>query len=47
MEIPSEPKELAKTVLPDVFTIDYVKLFQKKPHENRPGAESPLTLPSP
>jgi beta-glucanase (GH16 family) len=47
MEIPSEPTELAKTVLPDVFTIDYVKVYKKKPAENRPGAESPLTLHSP
>lgn len=29
MEIPSDPKELATAVLPDVFTVDYVKVYQK------------------
>lgn len=30
MEIPSNPKEIENTVLPDVFTVDYVRVYQKK-----------------
>ena len=30
MEIPSEVKEIKDTVLPDVFTVDYVKVYKKK-----------------
>jgi len=30
MEIPSELKELKATVLPDVFTVDYVRVYKKK-----------------
>jgi beta-glucanase (GH16 family) len=30
MEIPSVEKEIAKTVLPDVFIVDYVKVYKKK-----------------
>ena len=30
MEIPSDEKELKTAVLPDVFTVDYVKVYQKK-----------------
>jgi beta-glucanase (GH16 family) len=30
MEIPSELKEIKDTVLPDVFTVDYVKVYKKK-----------------
>jgi len=31
MEIPSEPKEINYTVFPDVFAVDYVKVYKKKP----------------
>jgi beta-glucanase (GH16 family) len=30
MEIPSEVKDIEKTVFPDVFTVDYVKVYKKK-----------------
>ncbi len=30
MEIPSEAKDIEKTVFPDVFTVDYVKVYKKK-----------------
>ena len=30
MEIPAEAKEIKNTVLPDVFTVDYVKVYKKK-----------------
>ena len=30
MEIPSEVKDIKNTVFPDVFTVDYVKVYQKK-----------------
>ena len=30
MEIPSDPKDLKKTVYPDEFTVDYVKVYQRK-----------------
>jgi beta-glucanase (GH16 family) len=30
MEIPSESKEIKDTVFPDVFVVDYVKVFKKK-----------------
>lgn len=30
MEIPSKPEEIAKTVFPDVFIVDYVKVYQKR-----------------
>lgn len=30
MEIPADPQEIHHTVFPDVFTIDYVKVYQKK-----------------
>ena len=30
MEIPSDPKDLENTVLPDVFTVDYVRVYKKK-----------------
>jgi beta-glucanase (GH16 family) len=36
VEIPSELKELKDMVLPDVFTVDYVKVYQKK-EGNSPG----------
>lgn len=29
MEIPSNPKEIEKAVFPDVFTVDYVRVYQK------------------
>jgi len=29
MELPSEPKDIKNTVFPDVFTVDYVKVYQK------------------
>ena len=31
MEIPSEPKEIKDAVFPDVFVVDYVKVYKKKP----------------
>jgi beta-glucanase (GH16 family) len=30
MEIPSEPKEIAKAVFPDAFIVDYVKVYKQK-----------------
>lgn len=30
MEIPSDAKDIQHTVFPDVFTVDYVKVYQKK-----------------
>jgi beta-glucanase (GH16 family) len=30
MEIPSDPKDIKNTVLPDVFEVDYVKVYKKK-----------------
>jgi len=30
MEMPSDPKDLKNTVLPDVFTVDWVKVYKKK-----------------
>ena len=32
MEIPSDPKDIKNTVFPDVFTVDYVKVYKKRPH---------------
>jgi beta-glucanase (GH16 family) len=38
MEIPSDPKEIRNAVFPDVFTVDYVKVYQRaKP----PGSQPP------
>jgi hypothetical protein len=31
MEYPSNLEEIAKTIFPDVFIVDYVKVYQKKP----------------
>jgi beta-glucanase (GH16 family) len=31
MEIPSNPKEIENVVLPDVFVVDYVRVYKKKP----------------
>lgn len=31
MEIPSDPKEIKDTVFPDVFVVDYVKVYKQKP----------------
>jgi beta-glucanase (GH16 family) len=31
MELPSESKEIEKTIFPDVFTVDYVRVYQLKP----------------
>lgn len=30
MEIPSDPKEIKDTVFPDVFVVDYVKVYKRK-----------------
>ncbi|MEI6140510.1 MAG: glycoside hydrolase family 16 protein [Mariniphaga sp.] len=30
MEYPNNPEEIAKTIFPDVFIVDYVKVYQKK-----------------
>lgn len=32
MEIPSKTEEIKHTVFPDVFLVDYVKVYQKKPN---------------
>lgn len=34
MEIPSEEKDIAKTVFPDVFIIDYVRVYKKREGAN-------------
>lgn len=31
MEIPSEAKDISRTVFPDEFVVDYVKVYQRKP----------------
>ena len=31
MELPSESKEIEKTIFPDVFTVDYARVYQLKP----------------
>lgn len=31
MELPNEIKDLSKTVFPDVFVVDYVKVYKKQP----------------
>ena len=38
MEIPSDPKDLEKTVYPDAFIVDYVRVYQK---EMRPATTNP------
>jgi beta-glucanase (GH16 family) len=38
MEIPSELKEIKDTVLPDVFTVDYVRVYKKK--EGNPAGKT-------
>jgi beta-glucanase (GH16 family) len=40
MELPSDPKDIQKTVFPDVFTVDYVKVFQKKVESAQPSKET-------
>jgi hypothetical protein len=30
MELPSKPEELKNAVFPDVFVVDYVKVYKKK-----------------
>jgi beta-glucanase (GH16 family) len=37
MEIPSDPKDIRNTIFPDVFTIDYVKVYKKRAAD--PGLE--------
>jgi hypothetical protein len=29
MELPNDKKEMRKTTFPDVFTVDYVRVYQK------------------
>jgi beta-glucanase (GH16 family) len=42
MEIPSEVKDLARTVFPDEFIVDYVKVYKRKaPEAPRPAATAP------
>jgi beta-glucanase (GH16 family) len=36
MEIPAEPKDIESTVFPDVFTVDYVKVYRKKGAATQP-----------
>jgi hypothetical protein len=31
MEIPSREEEIRHTIFPDVFIVDYVKVYKKKP----------------
>lgn len=38
MEIPSEPKDIEKTVFPDEFVVDYVKVYKMKPKPANPPA---------
>jgi beta-glucanase (GH16 family) len=38
MELPSDRKDLKNTVLPDVFTVDYVRVYRKK--EDKPATKS-------
>ncbi len=44
MEAPNDPKDLKKAVFPDVFTVDYVKVYKKKdqssyrPDQRRAGS---------
>jgi beta-glucanase (GH16 family) len=40
MELPSDPKDIQKTVFPDLFTVDYVKVFKKKADSARPSEET-------
>jgi beta-glucanase (GH16 family) len=35
MEIPSDPKEISNAVFPDVFTVDYVKVYQRTKQTTR------------
>lgn len=35
MELPSDPKDIKNTVFPDVYTVDYVKVYKKKPGTSR------------
>jgi beta-glucanase (GH16 family) len=39
MELPSEPKDLKNMVLPDVFTVDYVKVYRKKADKSQDKAQ--------
>jgi len=32
MEIPAKAEEIKNTIFPDAFIVDYVKVYQKKPH---------------
>jgi len=38
MEIPSDPKDIRTTEFPDVFTVDFVKVYQKK--EPKPAGKA-------
>ena len=37
MEIPSKPQEIQDAVFPDVFVVDYVKVYSKTEAGFRPG----------
>ena len=39
MEIPSKLEEIKDVVLPDVFVVDYVKVYQKKAHAAEPTTQ--------
>jgi len=43
MEIPSKPEEIKNTVFPDVFVVDYVKVYKKK---RGPSAGLPADAPA-
>jgi beta-glucanase (GH16 family) len=47
MEIPSELKEIKDTVLPDVFTVDYVRVYKKKEDnsDGKPNSRKPERYP--
>ncbi len=46
MELPSNPKEIAATVFPDVFTVDYVRVYQK-PESTLPKSAKPTVALDP
>ncbi len=37
MELPSDPKDMKKTVFPDVYIVDYVKVYKKKAGKDNDG----------
>lgn len=47
MEIPSEMKEIKNMVLPDVFAVDYVKVYKKKASSRSPDSRTGYLTPIP